>query len=156
MHLQAWNSAWRNIDFDPATGSATLIRLPGPRPENATPHGFAHFERRVFGARRTFAVFKSGDDLFFSAGSTQWKLGDPDLSFKHSHPFPFTSRFWVLESGQVAYSILYSHFGRSLFAIMDPTYDQIDEDSDYFLAFMAENAQDPEWVKNIRARWLPG
>jgi len=38
---------------------------------------------------------------------------------------------------------------------LDPTYDKIDEDSDFFLAFVAENAQSPEWQANIRNRWEP-
>jgi hypothetical protein len=156
MRLQAWSSAWRDIDFDPATGSASAIRLPGARPDSAPLCGFAQFERRVFGAREVFALYRSGDALFFSAGARRWKLGDPGLRFTHGHRGPFMSNFRVVESEGVGYSLLYPHVGRTVYAIVDPTYDGIDRDSDFFLAFVAENAQKTEWQENIRERWSSG
>jgi hypothetical protein len=153
MRLHAWSTLRRDIEFDPATGSATLIRLPAPRPDTSVPTGFADFERSLFGPRQVFALYRSGDALFFSAGARSWQLGQPRLRFVHSHPFPFFSRFRVLESDRVVFSILYSRVGRLLFALMDPTYDKLDEDSDFFLAFVAEYAQSPEWQANVRQRW---
>ena len=156
MLLHAWRTVWRDVEFDPATGSTSVIKRQTARADTAVPSGFAHFERDLFrGRRQAFALFRSGDALFFCAGRHRWKLGQPGLRFAHDHPFPFLSRFRVFESDRVVFSSSYSHIGRLLFALLDPTYDKIDEDSDFFLAFVAENAQSPEWQANIRNRWEP-
>ena len=154
MRLHAWNTVWRDVEFDPRSGVASTIKLPAPRSDASVPTGFAHFERSLFGPRQVFALFKLGDILFFSAGARRWQLDQAGLQFVHSHPFPFLSRFRVVETGQTVFSITYSHVGRLVFALIDPTYDKIDEDSDFFLAFVAEYAQSPEWQANARQRWV--
>lgn len=153
MRLHAWGTTTRDIEFDPATGSAAVIKLPESRPDTTVPAGFAHFEQGLFRARQVFALFRSGDTLFFSAGARRWQLGQPGLRFVHSFPVPFLSRFRVFESDRVVFSIWYSHVGRLLFAVMDPTYDKLAEESDFFLAFVAEYAQSPEWQAQVRERW---
>jgi hypothetical protein len=154
MRLHAWKTVWRDVEFDPRSGSASTIKLSSPRPDTSAPIGFAHYERSLFGPRQVFALFKVGDALFFSAGARRWQLDQAGLQFVHTHPFPFLSRFRVVESGQAAFSITYSHVGRLLFALLDPTYDKIDEDTDFFLAFVAEYAQSAEWQANARQRWV--
>jgi hypothetical protein len=84
MRLHAWSTEWRDVEFDPGTGSAAVIKLPAPRPDVAVPTGVAHFERSLLGPRQVFALFRSGDALFFSAGARRWHLGRPGLSFVHS------------------------------------------------------------------------
>src|SRR5262249_35428386 len=152
MRLHAWNTVWRDVEFDPQMGSASIIKLPAARPDTSVPTGFAHFEKARLGRRQVFALFMVGDALFFSAGTQRWQLDQPGLEFVHSHPFPFLSRFQVIDSGRTVFSITYSHLGRLLFALLDPTYDKIDEDSDFFLAFVAEHARSPEWQVNALQR----
>jgi hypothetical protein len=154
MRLHAWSTSRRDIEFDPATGSSAVIRLPASRPDTSVPTGFAHIERNLFGPQQVFALFRSGDALYFCAGARRWQLGQPELRFVHSHLFPFFSRFRVLESDRVVFSIVYSHLGRSLVVVMDPTYNNLDEDNDFFLAFVAQHAQSPEWQANVRQRWV--
>lgn len=156
MRLHRWNRAAQDIEFDPESGSASLIKLDGPRDESAVPVGFAQFERTLFGARQVFAVFRRGDSVIFAAGSRLWQLDQPDLRLLHSRPRPFCSRFSVIEGGGVAFSILYSHVGRLFFAHLDPTYDRLDEETDFFLSFVAEYGSSPEWQANVLERWLPG
>src|SRR5262245_66273087 len=98
MRLHAWNSVWHDIEFDPGTGSAVRIALPDARPDTAMPAGFACFEKRILGRRQVFALYKRSDTLFFSAGARCWPLDRPGLRFEHGQPYPFFSRFRVLES----------------------------------------------------------
>jgi len=153
MRLHAWSTMKRDVEFDPVTGSATMVTLPTPRLDTSVPTGFADFERQVLGARQVFALFKSGNILFFSAGARRWELGQPGLRFVHGRPFPFLSRFRVIESDRVVFSILYSHLGRVLLELIDPTYDKLDQESDFFLSFVAEYATSPEWQAQARERW---
>ena len=153
MRLHAWRTTWRDVEFDPGTGVADVIELPAPRPDTAVPTGYAHFENDFRGTRQVFALFKSGDGLFFSAGTRCWPLDRPGLRFVHSRPFPFFSRFRVLESDRVVFSILYSHVRRLFMEVMDPAYDKLDEETDFFLAFVAQHAQSPEWQASARERW---
>ena len=120
---------------------------------SSIPTGFADFERSLFGSRQVSALFKTGNALFFSVGARRWELGQPGLRFSHGRPFPFVSYFRVLESDRVVFSILYSHVKRLLVELIDPTYDKLDEESDCFLAFVAEYAQSPEWQAQARERW---
>ncbi len=153
MRLYCWNSAGRDIEFDPQTGSARTIRLDGPRDASTGPIGFAQFERPFLGKRQVFAVFRRGDAIVFSAGVRSWRLDQPGLRLIHERPFPFLSRFSVIEDERETFSILYSHLGRLLLAVADPTYDQIDEDSDFLLGFLAEHGVSPEWRAGVLEQW---
>jgi len=153
MRLYCWNRAVRDIEFDPETGSARAIKLDRPRDGSTGPIGFAQFERPFLGTPQVFAVFRRGDAVVFSAGARSWQLDQPGLRLIHEQPFPFFSRFTVLEDGVETFSILYSHLGRVLLAVVDPTYDQIDEDSDFMLAFLAEHGVSPEWRAGVLQQW---
>jgi len=155
MRLHHWGHAWRDVEFDAATGFARIIRLPVPRPDTSPVSGFVAFEHALWGASVAFALYRAGDDLFLSAGRRTWNLGQSGLSFSHRQPFPFISQFQVLEFGQVVFSFSYSHLGRLLWALLDPTYDKLDEDQDFFLAFVAEYGVTPSWQHNARERWVP-
>lgn len=156
MRLQCWSQSRWDIEFDPDRGSAVRVEGDGPRGEAAGPIGFADFERSVFGMPKVFAVFRSGDSLFFSAGAQKWRVGEPGLRLVHERAFPFLSRFRVMEDGRVVYSILYCHLRRSLFATVDSTYDAIDEETDFFLAFVAAAVASPEWSADVLTHWMDG
>lgn len=153
MRLNHWSRAKLDVDFDPATGTAGVIRLSEARPDNSQLTGFAACERRLVGSQTWFAIFRDGEGLVFSAGPQHWRLGAVGVEFKHRRLLPFVSQFQVYEDGRSVYSITYTHFRRLLFAIMDPTYDKIDQESDYFLEFVAENANDDAWQENVKGIW---
>lgn len=155
MRLHQWSRAWRDVELDSATGATRIIRLPAPRPDTNPVSGFVSFEHSLGGRRVAFALYREADDLLFRAGSRSWKLGASDLSFSHKHPFPFVSRFQVLEAGRVTFSFTYSHIRRLLWALLDPTYDKLDDDSDFFLLFVADHAADPSWQHYVREHWAP-
>lgn len=125
MRLDAWRNLTHDIEFDPHTGTAAVITRPAPRPDTSVPIGFAGFEKPLFRQPIAFALFKSGDALYFAAGDRRWRLGQPGLRFVHSHPFPFFSRFRVFESDRVVFSIVYPHVRRLLAAFADPTYQDV-------------------------------
>lgn len=52
------------------------------------------------------------------------------------------------------FSFWYAHVGRLLWEIIDPTYNKLDEDHDFFLSFVAENATSATWQSNVRERWI--
>jgi hypothetical protein len=154
MRLHEWNSMSHDIEFDPRTGSSSRIELPDLRPDTAIPTGVACFETRIFGPREVFALYRRGDAVCFSAGARYWPLAQPGLRFEHEHPYPFFSRFRVLESDEEVYSFLYMRRGARLFLeIFDPTYDSIDEEGDHLLVFVTRYATSPEWQALVRERW---
>jgi hypothetical protein len=107
----------------------------------------------VFGRRVPFAAYRSGEATFMSAGRQRWQLGSPTLTFQHQSVLPFISCFQVRENGQLVLSFTYTHIVRSLWPFLDPTYDGIDEDTDFFLAFLARNAGSAEWYTGVRDIW---
>lgn len=148
MRLESWHRAGTDVDFDPSTGSARAHHRDEPRPPNEHVAGFAAFERSLLSGRRAaFAVHRSGDARIFRAGLRSWRLGRPEITLHH-WLLPFIARFQVRESGRVVYSLWYEHSRRTLLALRDPTYDLIDEDADYFLAFLARAASDPGWCSS--------
>lgn len=153
MRLRSWSRAARDVEFDPRTGKGRVVALPGARDEGDELSGFAARERPLLGLGEWFAVYRGGDELFFHAGSRRWELQRPEIRLLHERRNPLRSRFLVLEGGREVYAIDYSHVIRSLFALIDPTYDKLDEDSDFFLEFMAAHARDPAWQENALARW---
>src|SRR5262249_12800310 len=154
MRLHEWNSVSHDIEFDPHTGSASRIELPDARSDTAIPTGIGCFEKRLFGPREVFALYKRGDAMFFSAGARCWPLAQPGLRFDHDHPYPFFSRFRVFESDEEVFSFLYTRRGARLFLeIFDATYDAVDEEVDYLLVFVTRYATSAEWQAQVRERW---
>lgn len=92
MNLRAWRSPLRAVDFEPETGRARFFKSGRTELATALP-GFAGVEKPLLGKPGAFAVYRTADGLFFSAGARRWALRDPDLSFRHSHPFPLCRGF---------------------------------------------------------------
>ena len=152
MRLRDWRSDRRDVELDPATGKARYVPLPEPRADPFPLQGFATFERSLGGARVPFALYRAGDNLFFSAAERRWDLTDPGLTFSHRR-FGFLSRFRVLASARVTFSFWYLHVGRSVLEIVDPTSDALTRDTDFFLRFVAQNATSHTWQHEVRKRW---
>lgn len=153
MRLHDWSTVRRDVELDPATGKTHLVRLPGPRPDSAPVQGFAAFERSLWGECIPFALYRIESQLFFSAGGRRWNLTQPGLAFSHQR-IVLLSRFRVLESGRAVFAFWYAHFNRFFMEMVDPTYDKLDEEHDFFLLFVAEYATSPTWQSNIRERWI--
>jgi hypothetical protein len=153
VRLSSWRRADRDIEFDPNTGRGDVIHLHSPRPDDAPISGFAESERGIGGTRRFFAVYRERDDIFFNAGPQRWRLGTLGLRFEHDRRNPFVSGFLVTHSGELAFAFSYTHLGRLLLALADPTHDRMDQEADFFLGFIAAHASSPEWLQNVRERW---
>ena len=153
MRLPSWRSSDRDIDFDPGSGAGSIIVLAAPRPHDAPVPGFAESERSLAGTRTFFAIYRIGNDLFFSAGEHRWRLGTPGLRFEHDREIPFVSRFGVTSDDRPEFIFSYSHVGRQVLEFADPTYDTIDRETDFFLEFIADHANSREWLDNVCRRW---
>lgn len=157
MRLHAWRTVWRDIEFDPDTGASQIVKLPEPRDSALPVCGFADVAHSIFGRRVTFALYLQESELFFNADARKWHLSDPHLSFSYRiWAARFVSTFSVFESGERTFSFSYPHLIRLVFARLDPTYDPIDFEHDFFLAFVAENAASSSWQGHIRERWPAG
>lgn len=150
MLLHAWHRVDRDVDFDPDTGLARVIKRPGRRTVDDPPRGFASFERSLSGRRHVFAVYRSGDEVFLSAGVNRWRLTEPGLRLVHARATPFVSRFVVSRRSEDAMRFSYVHIGRLFFELVDPTYDRIDHEQAFFLEFLATYALTPTWLEAAR------
>ena len=90
-----------------------------------------------------FALYRSNNSVVFQTGAQQWIAADSSVEFWHTRRLPFISRFDVYVEGRRVFSIRYSRVARLLWALIDITYDKIDQNSDFFLEFVAENANSP-------------
>ena len=153
MRLRYWTHSQKDVEYDPESGVSTVIKLDSPRKEGEACPGFSAKEKHSLGLYVNFAIFKDERGVVFYAGSKGWSLNSQEVKLSHSRPFPCFSRFRVFESGECVFSFTYSHLGRSLYAFVDPTYDKIDQDADFFLEYVAENATSKEWLSNIENIW---
>ncbi len=153
MLLNHWTHQRKQVEFDPVTGKAKTILLKNSKNTDTICLGFSHTEKKVFGSKVNFAVYKENGKIIFQAGCQKWDTGTNGIQFKHSTPFPFLSKFQVIENDKCAFSIVYSHLGRVLLSILDVTYDQLDKDADFFLGCMADDILDPEWRSMVQKRW---
>ena len=78
---------------------------------------------------------------------------DSSVEFWHTRRLPFISRFDVYVEGRRVFEIRYSRVARLLWALIDITYDKIDQNSDFFLEFVAENANSPGWRNHVLEQW---
>jgi hypothetical protein len=142
MLLRHWTHNQKKIEFSPLTGEAKTILLKSSKSTDSTCLGFSHCEKKLFGSK-----------VIFNAGKKSWDTGADGIQFKHSTPYPFISKFQVIENGNCTFSILYSHLGRALLSLIDVTYDQLDKDADFYLEYMAEVLLDSEWRATAKDRW---
>ena len=156
MRLNHWSRAFYDVELEPETGRARRVWLSEARPHGAPLAGFAASERRVLGARCWFALYRAGDAILFQAGSRRWRTDDPAVRFAHHRLLPALSRFAVYVHDRCAFSITYAHAGRLFFAVIDPTYDGIDQESDFFLEFVAEHAGSASWREQVLGIWRDG
>ena len=153
MRLRYWTRAFREVEFDPCSGVAQVVRLGEPRKDSDPIFGFASAERTLLGRRHWFALYRSGETIVLQSGLRKWVAADPKTKFHHSRPLPFLSRFEVRVEGRSVFSILYANLGRLLFAFIDPTYDRVDQESDFLLEFIADNANTPGWRDYVLEQW---
>jgi hypothetical protein len=153
MRLHHWTHPQKEIEYDLSSGKSQIVYLDKPRDEKAICPGFSARERGLFGRKENFAILNDGEGIVFCARKKIWNLTDPNVKVKHSRFFLFLSSFCVSVSGKNEYSIIYSHIGRMLIMLIDPTYDKIDQDGDFFLEFVAENSNSKEWLQNARDLW---
>jgi len=153
MRLHHWTHPQKEIEYNLKSGVSKEINLNEPHKEGEPCPGFSAKEKRLFGPYVSFAIFKDENGIMFYAGSKGWPLSDQEIKFSHSRPFPFLSRFCVHDSEKIAFSIIYSHLGRLLYTLIDPTYDKLEQDADFFLEFIAENANSKDWLSNVNNIW---
>jgi len=144
--LACWNSVWVTGRFNPRTGALWRLPLPSPRKAGAPLAGYCALERTLNGIRLPVVIYSCGTFLRLHVGPSVWQLPDPSISFVHTSVEGVTqSSFSVLCNGADALSFSYRHRIRSAIASVDPTYDGLDHEADYFLSFLAAQAADPEW-----------
>jgi len=153
MLLNDWTHERKQIEFNPETGRAKTIPMSNGKNTDEPCVGFAHCEKRIFGSKVNFAIYRENDNIKFSACNKNWNTGSSGIEFKHLQPFPFISKFQIIEDGVCTFSIVYSHLGRALYSIIDVTYDQIDRDADFYLEFVAENILNKEWRAMVLEKW---
>jgi hypothetical protein len=155
MRLAYWSSVWFDGDFEPPSGVVRRFRLPNPRDTTQRLPGFFAIERTLVGRRITLALYQLDGTLFLQAGTRRWELSNPLLRFQFDVlPSGVFSRFRVFEEGHQTWELTYSHVGRALHAVIDPTYDVLEMENDHFLAFVASAVLSPEWQENARSHLL--
>jgi hypothetical protein len=155
MRLNHWAHSQKEIEFDTCEGVGQILGLDKPRDHKSRCSGFSAKEKHILGQQEYFAIVQTQVNTLFYAGKQCWILGNTNLELQHKRIFPFLCTFQVIESGVVKYSIIYSRLLRSLGMFIDPTYDKIDQDSDFFLEFVAETCNTQEWLEHAKSSFEP-
>ena len=133
MILKNWKRHNKYYDFDETKNriKKTFIE----ENENIKINGFLSFEKSMIGFKRIFCVYSQYDELFFLAGKNKWKI-DNEHSTIFKQKF-FYSSFTLLHKRSKIYEFKYLTIFRTLFVIIDPTYDFIDSESDNFIFYFS-------------------
>ena len=153
MRLRHWTHPRKEIEFDPEKGKGKLIKLQAERDKNAACPGFSFKESSYPFKSVQFAVYKQGSNIIFAAGVKKWALNSANVQLIHKHIGKCFSSLSVSVNGNVEFTFKYFHPFASLSAFIDGTYDNIDYDGDFPLAFIAENSTDEEWAKHVLDNW---
>jgi hypothetical protein len=136
MILGAWRRSWLAYVFDRGSGvyHRRLVRHGEPLPIS----GFGSVEKtREFG-RMFFGLYRWGGCIWFQAGTRSWRLDTADLRLLYrAIPGQAASEFRLFEGDTLAFHCSYRHRLRSLLARADASSDNIDFETNHFLAHVA-------------------
>jgi len=138
MLLGNWRIGWLAFEFDPREGRySRRFRVQ----KDSAACGFGSIERTIEHGRMFFALYRSRRRVIFQAGSQSWVLNTSRVRFEHRlRADKRSSEFSVLHDGRLAFACSYRHTLRSTMARLDPTYDSIDFEHDYFLGHVGNLA----------------
>lgn len=154
LTLIAHGNARIEFELNPCDGRYHRRFIRKPLWESGKPfHGYASVEPVWFVFRRFYAVYANGRRLWFQAGRKSWDVTDGVEGI----------RFWVGLGGMVSglsvkfnngeqHTAYLFHPGRALSALVDPTYDQLDAESDHFFMFLREGLPKEQWRSSIIER----
>ena len=131
MLLGNWRMGWLAFEFDPREGRySRRFRAQKDSPVC----GFGAVERTIERGPMFFALYRSDRKVMFQVGPQSWALNAAGLRFEHRlRADRKSSEFSVFEDDRLAFACSYHHAVRSTMAKLDPTYDNIDFEQDYFL-----------------------
>jgi hypothetical protein len=131
MLLGNWRIGWLAFEFDPGEGRYSR-RFRAAK--DSAVCGFGTVERTIEHGNMFFALYRSDRTVVFQAGPQSWALNTGRLRFEHRLRVDTrSSEFSVFQDDRLAFGCSYRHPVRSTMARLDPTYDNIDFEKDYFL-----------------------
>lgn len=129
---------WLAFEFDPRQGRYSR-RLRAQK--DSAVCGFGSVELTTEHGPMLFALYRSGGTIVFQAGPQSWRLNTSSLRFEHRlRADKRSSEFSVFQDDRLAFACSYRHAFRSIMARLDPTYDNIDFEHDYFLGHVGSLA----------------
>ena len=155
QELRVWDRFAAVVEFDVDSGRVISGRRTLGDPKTAPTSGFTKTERGRRGRAFDFAVYRDFDDVYFQAGNKRWRVGDPNVRFSHARLSPISSRFRVEVGGAVDFDFAYAHPLRSLVEMLDPTYDYLDLESDFFLIYVADHFSESGARDDHMEGWTP-
>ena len=124
MRLRHYWASGGVVEFDPRSGKVNKYHVAATQPVD---FGAVWRQRG-----RWFVLWRDGSSFVFQCRQTRWKLG-PDVTFQVRGKFRRT--FEIVRKGNVEYQFSY-WFRGALMAVLDPTYDRLDEEADDFFLYV--------------------
>ncbi len=153
MKLRHWTHPKKEIDFDPKSGKGKVVLLQQNRDPNSPCKGFSFKVISTSLKTVCFAVYKAGSNIMFAVGKKVWAINSPEVELHHSHKGKLISFFSVTVNGKTEFALTYLHPLATVSMFIDPTYDNIDYDSDFPLASITEDSKKAEWAGHVLANW---
>lgn len=142
ISLTVWGNAWIKYILAPTTGSVEIAK----REKEDILSGFASREPVLGVLHRLYAVYPYQERLYFRAGKKTWDITDAKVECKYWwFLYGALSGFILKLNGKIVHHAKLIHPNRALFARMDPTYDNIDAESDHFFLFLRRQLPKKDW-----------
>ena len=145
LTLTAWGNAWLEYRVDPASKRWSL-RWRGRASKDVTRPGFASLEPVIPFWRRFYAVYALNQRLFLQISRRVHDITDGVEQFDYRILAGGSRSHLVIrfKDGQT-HSARFWHPIRGFGAQIDPTYDAIDADADFFFLYLREYLPSQEW-----------
>jgi hypothetical protein len=137
--LDHWRRRWQSVSFDTANGKGH-VRWLSRRPKTgigwATKHG-----------NEWFALWSNGKNIIFQAGMAKFQFVEMTAC---SNVRRGGSRHLLIEeAGSVIFDVVYRAVDRD----RDPTFDEVDLESEDFFYYVSKICNDKKWCADLTKAW---
>jgi hypothetical protein len=141
LYLEYWGWKWIHVLFDPQKGSARLTLVP----RKLKVSGWAWRHRGTW-----WALFKSNGGLQFFARGRLWPLSDIDEAVVARRN---SKNIFQVRAADRTFEEEYTSPRDRPWNRVDPTYDELDEQTDDFLLKVASVWRDKALTKSLSELW---
>jgi len=147
LNLCGWRRYNRKFELDTKSNNFKIIKQDQDEYQF---DGFASLEPILGGLKRLYAVYGYDQKVWFRADNDIWDITNRNIDCSVSFAYLNTvSYFSIFIDGEKMHAATLFHPVRAGMALIDPTYDYLELESDHFFVFLAGQLPKNSWQQWI-------